>query len=142
MVPLLIERTHRGRRTGSRGFGRLLSLLFLVFGDLVGIADTSRARGVVPVAPANLNAVTTNVRAQESEVGGGQASTFADDLGDFRDLLSDDCVEAGCIVVPILTANVTSKVDKLGVELLNDATRAESDVSVGLGMVSELTYTV
>lgn len=33
--------------------------------------------------------------------------------------MSNDCIEGGRVVVPILATNVTSKVDKLGVDLLN-----------------------
>jgi hypothetical protein len=67
---------------------------------------------------------------------------LANNLRDLRDLLSNDCIEAGCGIVSILAANVTSEVGKVGVNLLNDATGTEFDISVGLGTVSESTYTV
>lgn len=114
----------------------------LAFGDLICVADSHRACSIVPIAPANLNAIATNVRAQEPEVHAGQTSTLANNLRDLRDLLSNDCIEAGCGVVSILAANVTSEVGKMGVDLLNDATGAEFDISDGLGTVSKPTYTV
>ena len=123
-VRLSIDLTYCGSGRSSGGCRcRLLCLLLLLFRGLVCVTDSDGARGVVPVAPADLNAVPTNIRAQEPEIQTSEAATLADDLRDLRDLLGDDRVEARR-VIPVLATNVASKVDKLGIKLLNDTMRA------------------
>lgn len=113
----------------------------MFFRGLVCITDRNGARGIVPVASPNLDAVSTNIRAQEPEVQAGEAPALANDLRDLCDLLGDDRIEARCVVV-VPTTNIASEVAKLDIELLDDARIPCFSISIEMTMVSKITYTV